>query len=83
MPVVFGVGLVLLLLLVADGLGRGGGRWPRLLDGHLAGDGLLLALLHPGDAPGLLHVRGDRLRLAILSARGRIGWAVAAGASWA
>ena len=80
-PVVFGAGLIVLLLLVADGLGRGPALWAGAADGHLAGHGLLLALLHPGNAAGLLHA-SPRSPAAGAAFRSRsIGWAIAAGAS--
>ena len=68
-PVAFGVGMVLF----ASPLGRWAGAWPdargRGADRPVAGHGLLLPRLHPGNAPGLLHLGGNRLRLALVSQR--------------
>ena len=64
-PVIFGLGLIPLLLLLTDGLGPAGGGRGGAADGHFAGDGVLQPLLHPGNAPGVLHAGRAGMRVAI------------------
>ena len=66
-PVIFGLGLIPLALALGRRAGPARGGHGGVADGHFAGDGVLQPLLHPGNAPGVLHAGRAGVRVAIPS----------------
>ena len=68
-PVIFGLGLIPLILLLTDGLGRPAVVVAALLTAISPATGVLQPLLHPGNAAGVLHAGRAGMRVAIRSHR--------------
>ena len=78
--VLFGLGLIPLVLLLTDGLGGAQRRRRGLAGGHFAGAGVLQPLLHPGNAAVVFTLAALGCGWRYVRTR-RLIWIVAAGAS--